>query len=435
MPVVFGWYAIGTQSHRNDIRKALVRAGKNILVPSQVLDKPETSSPLESPVLGLSSPAACDYMGDLHGDLSLSNISSTPFCSSAPFKTLDEINHPTLSQSSKSIRKISGSKVNENDDLYVSASPVITDMVLRQRGITPPESTAHILMRRIAGDEEMPGPLFNYARVFTWAFVARKVISAHEDRGAGQPSVNNLGPVLRNCDHCPYMIESYGNNLNNRVSEQRSLTHGWKNWSELRGAYERMFRAIIAAIAFHAIPTMMAFLVVYFTPTVGLGCRSLAYAIYLSASILSAVMLIIASILSDWWMWVESSMVGCVGHPLGRENRKMSYLGRFVPNSQHVVALTAVLTRVVGKLVAYLNGLGLILHCLFQFTNFYRQCFCMSSYFGLRERAFVSFLTADEVRESAERTWAACLAVSLISMLFFMGYIKIAGRKLNAGRR
>jgi hypothetical protein len=121
-----------------------------------------------------------------------------------------------------------------------------------------------------------------------------------------------------------------------------------------------MFNASVAALTLQCGITAAAAGIVIFTPTIGLGCRSLAYIIYGGLSIVIMYLSMISTILARI-----------------SETRKET--------SAFVKSLTkffAIAIRRICLLLALLNMAGLILISCLQFSNFLDNCYCNASVLG-----------------------------------------------------
>ena len=118
-----------------------------------------------------------------------------------------------------------------------------------------------------------------------------------------------------------------------------------------------MFKSVIFALLLQIGITGAAVVIIVFTPTVGLGCRSLGYTAYGGISIIIMFLTIISTIL------VRIS-----------ETRK----GKS-PIVENVTAFFAITLRWVCYSLALANSVGLITLSCFQFSNFLANCYCNSS--------------------------------------------------------
>jgi len=268
---------------------------------------------------------------------------------------------------------------------------------LAQREITAADSRTRFLIWTVAGDEEEQGPFFNYARCFSWMYVAKSVIDAHDAVLQPNNSFNSIP-----ADRAP------------RADSERPLSpFGWNGWKEMQPAMNGMIKALFWASIFHAIPMTMATVTCYLTPTVGLGCCSFPVVLALSASFVAALLLIFSAVLSTF----------CMRYNRRPETRKsFSYL---------LSAVFAAVARALGKTIACLNAIGLFLRCLFSFAGVYNNCYCSSSRIGLRSSAYIVFLTEAEIRNKMLGIWAGCLAGTLFAIVSYTFYLVRSGGKLS----
>jgi len=266
---------------------------------------------------------------------------------------------------------------------------------LSQREVT--NSRDRFLVWTVAGDEEYPGPFFNYARCFSWVNVAKSVISAHE-------------AALQKYDR--FHSLSTDNPPEDNRSNEPLLRFRLEHREEMRPALNGMIKAFFWAIVFHAIPMTMAMVTCYLTPAVGFGCCSLPVVLVLGASLVAAALIILSTILST----------------LG-----MRYDGRRGPRGifgYWTLVASAAVARTVGKIIAFLNAIALIGHCLLTFAGVYNNCYCNSSRFGLQSSAYIVFLSVAETQSDMFGTWVGCLIAALVGIIFYTFYLVLSGRDL-----
>jgi len=61
--------------------------------------------------------------------------------------------------------------------------------------------------------------------------------------------------------------------------------------------------------------------------------------------------------------------------------------------------------RWLGKLIAIMNGFGILLSCIMQFAGVYDNCFCSSTIFGGDPNGLVSFIEDDVKGSEVYRYW------------------------------
>ena len=111
---------------------------------------------------------------------------------------------------------------------------------------------------------------------------------------------------------------------------------------------DRVLFSFVIATTFHFLTNLPAFSVSYFTPTVGLGCRSGGYLLYFIGSFLSAFILVSSTWLSKRWYW----------HYL---DLKSNVLQMSESRLFNFIKFLAVATRFTGKALAYGNSVWIIL--------------------------------------------------------------------------
>ena len=121
-----------------------------------------------------------------------------------------------------------------------------------------------------------------------------------------------------------------------------------------------MFRASIFALILQCGVTGAATIIIIFTPTVGLGCRSLGYAIYGG----TAIVIMFLTIMSTIFVRISETC----------KERSRIVKG--------FTAFVAVALRRICFLLALVNATGLIASSCLQFSNFLASCYCNASVTG-----------------------------------------------------
>ncbi|KAF7298999.1 hypothetical protein MIND_00848100 [Mycena indigotica] len=252
-------------------------------------------------------------------------------------------------------------------------------------------------------DQEATAPIYNYARFLPFIHVVEEVASAFEaatkkahlrtsvsgDRwepGDGRTvhPENRRGTadqIERYCAQPPYVRRSH--------------------WGS--GVLNRFFIAAIAGLTLQWSSSGASILIVYYTPTVGLGCRSAAYLVYAGAATLVWILLVISSFL-------------------------VHYATPFVPGtaqtlSQRIAGDVAIFLRRSAKVLATLNAVWILVAFLLQFANFYDRCYCNSDVIGLGKRAHNVMLLLGPDISNMKAAWVGgiALAVSVSGFWSFYG--------------
>ena len=141
-------------------------------------------------------------------------------------------------------------------------------------------------------------------------------------------------------------------------------------------------------------------MIIWYTPTVGLGCRSTSFLLYAATSTLTWMLLVTSSILT---------------HFLASSNDSQSRLRNFG-------RMVAVVLRRVGKILAACNAIGIILACTLQLGGFDDRCYCNSSVIGLKNGAYdILIASANEVKGP----WIGGVALACGSAFLFVVFVNL----------
>ena len=160
-----------------------------------------------------------------------------------------------------------------------------------------------------------------------------------------QPSemINTSGPLLPFYDPYP-------------------ATQNPSRWA--RGIWKRVALASALALGLQWGTTGGAVIVHYAAPPIGLGCRALSFLLYGAAGTLSFVFFLASSVLAQ------------MSRPYqGRRYEDDHLWLRACQNAG------AVICRWLGKCVAIISAIGILLVCIFQTTGAFNDCFCTSTTF------------------------------------------------------
>ncbi|RXW23552.1 hypothetical protein EST38_g2313 [Candolleomyces aberdarensis] len=228
-------------------------------------------------------------------------------------------------------------------------------------------------------DERVTAPIYNYARFLPWVQAVEKVSEtfgvasdrchhhesvhpmigwiAMDDRIGGHWSKphdrNRVGSVWQVARYCEF-------DPNYRHTASRS------NWGP--NVLSRI--AIASALAFMLQwgTVGAAFIVVYYTPTTGLGCRSASYLLFGALSTAVWFLLLISSLLVHYVSTSSPSSAYTRIRPL---NLQQYQAGPSYPLHLSLIRHFAIFLRRLAKLLATVNALWILTTCLFQFGNFF----------------------------------------------------------------
>ena len=163
-----------------------------------------------------------------------------------------------------------------------------------------------------------------------------------------------------------------------------------------------MFNASIFALVLQCGTTAAAVIVVAFTPTIGLGCRSLGYTLYGGVSILILILTIISTISAR----ISETRVG----------RSTTF------SIKSLTASIAIALRRLSLFLAFLNTVWLIVLSSFQFSHTLNNCYCNAAVTGNGTDSYIIISFEGWISTiRAGRVSATILAVA--SMAIYMTFI------------
>ncbi|KAG2344915.1 hypothetical protein BDR05DRAFT_982310 [Suillus weaverae] len=261
-------------------------------------------------------------------------------------------------------------------------------------------------------DENLTPPIYNYARAISWSRSAEDVFDAFRmasnnsrmhrpvrmgDTWKKADGGNTIEPSNRSGD--PSEVNAYC-----RLPRHAAPRYGVRNpWAS--GIFFRIFVASLLPIALQCATTGAAVLIVYFTPTVGFGCRSLGYIIYGTLATMVWAMLVMSSIISHYLH---------------------SYSGRssWSPLFSITMRLAKVLSNLLrwgGKFLATVNAIWAVTASMLQFADVYDSCYCNSSMLGRGVQHAYDIVVTDGLDLGlTEAAWWGALALACSTSLGFI---------------
>ena len=143
--------------------------------------------------------------------------------------------------------------------------------------------------------------------------------------------------------------------------------------------------------------------IIVFTPTIGLGCRSLGYIIYGA----NAVVIM--------FLTIASTVFTRIAETRGERSATVKDL----------TALTAIALRKISFLFALLNATGLMVLSSFHFSNFLDNCYCNASVTnrGTGSYIIIFFLDWISTMRIARIVGTALAAVSMSIYMLFIWFV------------
>jgi hypothetical protein len=272
-------------------------------------------------------------------------------------------------------------------------------------------------VRSPPSDESCTSPVFNYSRLLSWMVSVERVAEAFE--AASRHAEDNL-PVNKQLSWTPVEDELKEKlHVNNRrgtldqVMDYCSLGVFWQpNFSRWHpNIVGRMIIASVIAITLQWTTAGSAIMVVWFTPTTRLGCRSGAYLLYAVASTIVWGLMLTSSVLMHYAV----------------EARTLKYSYRMATTSQRVACAFACLANRLAKALAAINSIWIVAVCVFQFLNVFDNCYCNSSVLGRgKTHAYNVMAELPESDKTAmSRYWAGAISIAVSSSFMFIAYVTV----------
>ncbi|KAK4233958.1 hypothetical protein C8A03DRAFT_19064 [Achaetomium macrosporum] len=318
------------------------------------------------------------------------------------------------------------------------------------------------------GDEGNEGPVYNYARAFTWWAFTKRIVVAFEDTldkmednkipQQNSPQQNNpqqnspqqnspqQNSPQQNNSHQPnprpllrgsaWQMSKYSNLPTSRQADppqQASDPAPVRAYSRFRAiepaVYGRMRNALAVALFAQWGTTGAAIIIAYYTPMIGFGCRSGSYLLYGLVSTAVLFFLVASMLLSHWAMGMYQAQYmasisrgqGGNGHPL-RADGVVHWM----------VCALANVTRVMGKFLAVANSVVLILIGVFEFVGLFDNCWCKACHLQFGDSGWAVLFRSDaDYRKIAQGAWvggivmATMVSIILCCIFYFPSRAKL----------
>ena len=258
-------------------------------------------------------------------------------------------------------------------------------------------------------------PVFNYSRVWEWSSVVETVAQAfermYENAGNHVPAYSGKERVSQEDKRLGY----HHDNMTETVAQVQNYcgfpvqVHEEFLQPAPPGMGKRIFIASVAALGLQWGTTVSAAIVVVFTPTFGLGCRSGSYLLY---GVISTII---------WLMLLLSS---CLAHYANtRHNGDAPPSSGF--NSVNLAKGLATFLRRLSVLIAGCNAIFVILACVSQFSNLYSTCYCNSSVLGRGSQHAYNIIAAGYDYDRMEAAWIGGVVLASVCVILFLLFLHL----------
>ncbi|KAJ7489542.1 hypothetical protein FB451DRAFT_1225190 [Mycena latifolia] len=259
-------------------------------------------------------------------------------------------------------------------------------------------------------DEQCSPPIYNYARFLPWVQVVEDVYRVFEqasERAERHVSVDRAIPWEREAKGGKVRPENRRGTL---AQVELYVRPPWvvprSHWGP--DVLSRFLVASFLALALTWSTTGAAIIAVWFTPTIGLGCRSGAYILYGAVSTFVWMILVTSSALAHY------------------STQSIDVRGETVyTRSTRIAGKISIILRRLGKVVATCNAVWIVLACIFQFSSFFDCCYCNSSKLGLGSFAYyvIDLVSADLA--TMKTAWIGAVALAGGCSILFVVWVNI----------
>lgn len=274
----------------------------------------------------------------------------------------------------------------------------------------------------VEGDDKRKGPIYNYARLFTWWQLASTIDHAFwntlEDVRKGTTCDTAPGSVPRNWNlHDPKSnLEGDIAGTTKYCGLDTSAINAYPRWSALPSeVYRRIFSASLWALFLQWGTTGASILIAYLTPTVGLGCRSGSYLLYGIGGTLVWAFLLASQLLSHEIM-LRYQRVHI-------HNPSMDFRLRYDPQNPNTyerdrthsaLCAAAVILQYTGKALAIANTLWLIISSLLEIIGGFDNCWCEGNAGRMGKDPWIVLFKDDlDLKLAASPAWGGGLFMTL----------------------
>ena len=278
----------------------------------------------------------------------------------------------------------------------------------------------YVLGLSVNGDELQPGPVYNYARIFTWRLTAERLLSYFEatvdniNNGRNvlqvrQRARQNQAQVQRN-PVSQHGHPGFQDPIPDATAEDREL------YCDIRGIPDAGEQPVYPTeigpdLWFHIISAFFiasfvqwgtaggAIVIAYLTDAKGLGCRSGSYLLYGVLSTIAFFLFFLSGL---------ASRAAVLSRPIHPGGGSVAF---------SLLRVAAVTTRLLGRLVAAGNAVWIVLSSIWELVGFFDNCWCQGTEFSWGSHAWVAlFKNTFELKDHTTGPWAGGVVMSSFVM-------------------
>ncbi|KAJ6551742.1 hypothetical protein B0H19DRAFT_1158747 [Mycena capillaripes] len=293
-----------------------------------------------------------------------------------------------------------------NNLAYVATpdgEPILASHVSSKRAMYLRKGTAG----EVQYDQQCTAPIYNYARLFPWTLAVEHVYCVFRDASERSGSHQAVDPGAK-WEMGDRKMRVHPRNREGSLAQVAAYVKFKPQSRWGRGVVSRFLLAALLSLGLTWGTIGAAILDAFFVPTRGLGCRSGSYLIYGVNSTLV------------WTLLVTSSALGHYS------TFTVTIKGRYMhTRSTRIAGLFSIIFRRLGKALASLNAIWIVVACLFHFGSFFDRCWCNSCALYLGKHAYnvIELMPEDVVALNAP--WIGGVTLASGCTILFMGFVTI----------
>jgi hypothetical protein len=277
-------------------------------------------------------------------------------------------------------------------------------------------------------DQQCTAPIYNYARVFNWAHAADTVAQVFANASA---RAQDRKPVGSEAGWIPYNRGLADGNRRGTLEEVERYGGSIRYQLWVTGVWTRIALASASGLALQWTTVGSAILIVWNTPTTGLGCRSGAYILYgVMGSVIWA-MLLMSTILTHYATRPRVQILDNLGDvemtsssaamSMAMASGRVNYDHSIQSPAYSICANLSIALRRLAKFFAIINTVWVLTTSIFQFTNFFNRCYCNSSVLGHGSlKAYDVISNTPEDLRNITHAWVGALILAGASAVSFV---------------
>ncbi|KAF7316372.1 hypothetical protein MIND_00156000 [Mycena indigotica] len=297
--------------------------------------------------------------------------------------------------------------LNDANQLCVVAGPngvVNASAVLGESALTIQNYAQH---RELHADQLATAPIYNYARLFSFVNVVEEIACVFD---AAKEKAHNRETVS-GADWQPSDGKTV-HEANRRGTSEQIVQYcsplpsvSRSHWGSGSGLSSRFLIAAVAGLTLQWSTIGGSIIIVYYSPTVGFGCRSTAYLLYAAVATVVWVLLVASAFLAHYAISPRAGPRHSTYHKA----------------AEHI----SIYCRRAAKLLATLNSVWIVVMLLLQFSGFLDRCYCNSDVIGLGRRAYDVMVLLPSDIPNMKAAWVSGILLAVVCTIVWLLFLNL----------